>query len=61
MLAQFLDYVMGPEKVWVARRIDIAGHWHERAVSVQLESIRPMLRWVVEVHVAHFPASAVTI
>ncbi len=29
-LARFLDYVMGQEKVWVARRIDIARHWHER-------------------------------
>ncbi len=29
-LARFLDYVLGHEKVWVARRIDIARHWHER-------------------------------
>ena len=29
-VARFLDYVMGHEKVWVARRIDIARHWHER-------------------------------
>lgn len=28
-LARFLDYVSGHEKVWVARRIDIAHHWHE--------------------------------
>ena len=28
-LARFLDYVAGHEKVWVARRIDIARHWHE--------------------------------
>jgi chitin deacetylase len=26
-LARFLDYVMGFEKVWVARRVDIARHW----------------------------------
>lgn len=27
-LARFLDYVSGHEKTWVARRIDIARHWH---------------------------------
>lgn len=26
-LARFLDYVLGHEKVWVTRRIDIARHW----------------------------------
>ena len=26
-LARFLDYVQGHEKVWIARRIDIAQHW----------------------------------
>ncbi|QRG09117.1 allantoinase PuuE [Xanthobacter dioxanivorans] len=26
-LARFLDYVAGHEKVWVARRVDIARHW----------------------------------
>lgn len=26
-LARFLDYVMSHDKVWVARRIDIARHW----------------------------------
>ncbi|MGI4721245.1 MAG: allantoinase PuuE [Janthinobacterium lividum] len=26
-LARFLDYVQGHERVWVARRIDIAQHW----------------------------------
>jgi len=26
-LARFLDYVKGHEKVWLARRIDIAAHW----------------------------------
>lgn len=28
-LARFLDYVQGHEKVWVARRADIARHWHK--------------------------------
>ncbi len=27
-LARFLDHVAGHDKVWVARRIDIARHWH---------------------------------
>jgi len=27
-LARFLDYVQSHEKVWTARRIDIAWHWH---------------------------------
>ena len=27
-LDRFLDYVSGHEGVWVARRIDIAYHWH---------------------------------
>ena len=27
-LARFLDYVQSHDKVWVARRIDIARHWH---------------------------------
>ncbi|MEZ4472671.1 MAG: allantoinase PuuE [bacterium] len=26
-LARFLDYIQGHERVWVARRIDIARHW----------------------------------
>jgi putative urate catabolism protein len=26
-LARFLDYVLGHDKVWIARRIDIARHW----------------------------------
>ncbi len=26
-LARFLDYVQGHERVWIARRIDIAQHW----------------------------------
>jgi putative urate catabolism protein len=28
-LARFLDYVAGHDKVWVARRIDIATHWRK--------------------------------
>jgi putative urate catabolism protein len=27
-LARFLDYVLAHDQVWVARRIDIAEHWH---------------------------------
>lgn len=29
-LARFLDYVQSKPDVWVARRIDIAEHWHEQ-------------------------------
>src|SRR4051812_33483901 len=29
-LARFLDYVLALDDVWIARRIDIARHWHER-------------------------------
>jgi peptidoglycan/xylan/chitin deacetylase (PgdA/CDA1 family) len=29
-LARFLDYVAGFDDVWVARRLDIAQHWHDR-------------------------------
>ena len=28
-LARFLDYVLGHEDVWLARRIDIANHWRQ--------------------------------
>ncbi len=28
-LMRFLDYVAGHDDVWVARRVDIARHWHE--------------------------------
>jgi putative urate catabolism protein len=28
-LAKFIDYVLSHEKVWIARRIDIARHWHK--------------------------------
>jgi len=27
-VARFLDYALGHENVWIARRQDIAGHWH---------------------------------
>ncbi len=27
-LAKFIDYVLAHEKVWIAKRIDIAKHWH---------------------------------
>ncbi|MNW08643.1 hypothetical protein D3C71_2054650 [compost metagenome] len=27
-LARFIEYVKGHEKVWCARRVDIARHWH---------------------------------
>jgi allantoinase len=27
-LAKFLDYIANKKKIWVARRIDIARHWH---------------------------------
>ncbi len=28
-VARFLDHVQAQERVWVARRIDIARHWHD--------------------------------
>jgi allantoinase len=28
-LARFLDHVASHDKIWVARRIDIARHWQE--------------------------------
>ena len=27
-LAKFIDYVLAHEKVWIAKRVDIARHWH---------------------------------
>lgn len=27
-LAKFLDHVQSHDKVWIARRVDIARHWH---------------------------------
>ena len=29
-LARFLDYIQGHDRVWVARRIDVARHWADR-------------------------------
>ncbi len=29
-LARFVDYILGRDRVWVTRRIDIARHWHAR-------------------------------
>jgi putative urate catabolism protein len=29
-LARFLDHVLAHDRVWVARRVDIARHWHAR-------------------------------
>jgi peptidoglycan/xylan/chitin deacetylase (PgdA/CDA1 family) len=28
-LAKFIDYVQSHDKVWIARRVDIAKHWHK--------------------------------
>ena len=28
-LAKFIDYVQSHDKVWIAKRIDIARHWHK--------------------------------
>ena len=39
-LARFVDYVQSREKVWIAKRIDIARHWIERHPFVARE-IRP--------------------
>ena len=33
-LARFLDYVQSRDKVWIARRIDIARHWHAHFPAV---------------------------
>ena len=35
-LARFLDYVKSHDKVWVARRIDIARHWHDHHTPKEL-------------------------
>jgi putative urate catabolism protein len=29
-LARFIDHVLSHERVWIAHRLDIARHWHER-------------------------------
>jgi putative urate catabolism protein len=34
-LAKFADYVLSHEKVWIARRIDIARHWHKTCGAEQ--------------------------
>jgi len=34
-LARFLDYVAGHEKVWIARRIDIARHWRAEFPAIE--------------------------
>jgi OHCU decarboxylase len=39
-LKRFIDYVMGHDKVWLARRIDIARHWREHQ-PFQPQSLRP--------------------
>ncbi|MBB4187131.1 urate oxidase [Sinorhizobium terangae] len=39
-LARFLDYVKGHEKVWLARRIDIARHW-AKAYPFEADNNRP--------------------
>jgi OHCU decarboxylase len=39
-LQRFIDYVKSREKVWLARRIDIAHHWHEHH-PYQPQTLRP--------------------
>ncbi|MDP1729716.1 MAG: allantoinase PuuE [Devosia sp.] len=39
-LARFIDYVQGKEKVWIAKRIDIARHWMEHH-PYEPQNIRP--------------------
>lgn len=41
-LARFLDYVQGRERVWVARRLDIARHWVHRHPPA--DGARPRVR-----------------
>jgi peptidoglycan/xylan/chitin deacetylase (PgdA/CDA1 family) len=40
-LARFLDYIAGHERVWVARRLDIAQHWQRehRALAADAPTI----------------------
>ncbi len=33
-LARFLDYVAAHERVWIARRVDIARHWHKEHLAL---------------------------
>ena len=41
-LARFLDYVAARERVWLARRLDIAQHWHREHRS--LAAAAPVIR-----------------
>jgi putative urate catabolism protein len=40
-LARFLDYIAARERVWIARRLDIAQHWHRehRALAASAPTI----------------------
>jgi OHCU decarboxylase len=40
-LARFVDYCQRHEKVWFARRVDIARHWHERHPPPAVAAERP--------------------
>jgi len=51
-LKRFLDYVMAHEKVWIARRIDIARHWATEH-PYQPPALRPS-RMARDEFVAHF-------
>jgi OHCU decarboxylase len=51
-LARFIDYVQGHEKVWIARRIDIAAHW-KKTHSFEAEAAYPS-RMDVEAFIAHY-------
>ncbi|MBZ8135105.1 allantoinase PuuE [Afifella sp. IM 167] len=43
-LARFLDYVQGFDGAWLARRIDIARHWHEHHAPALFERPSGMAR-----------------
>ncbi len=38
-LARFLDYVLQHERVWLARRIDIAEHWRAHHPALNPDSL----------------------
>lgn len=38
-LERFLDYVQSHDKVWVAKRVDIARHWHEHHKPKQVDVV----------------------
>ena len=40
-LKRFVDYVMSKDKVWIAKRIDIANHWIAKHPYVEREAPRP--------------------